>query len=347
MIKIAFQTKSPLCQIDKTEDATSIRNSIIRVKKQKVFIRNKHGARMPLSVPIYTGNGFRGMLRRETMAVMLEALAKNVKDDEKLLGSPEDYHLMNSGGGNLYQEQSFDIEDEVRRLNPQISLFGASLAIKGKIRVSNFIPFEKNLDDEVYYQFYESEKGNVFSSILANTTVVVRDGILDRDKNSQYLTQEQIQEWLEKSDANIKARAKDRNSEEEEEDDKKTKTKKQTIRGVIDREYVAVGIDFFGGISEREKLTEVEKGLLILGLEKAILNNLGSTSANDFGKVEYKITIDEDSSIITEVNEYGACTISKRNYSKEMKKCIEETKDFLSNISKENFEMTNILMKKT
>ena len=197
MINISFQTKSPLCQIDKTEDATSIKNPIIKVKKQKVFVENKHGQKKALSVPIYTGNGFRGMLRRETMAVMLEALAKNSKDGEKLIATPEDYHLMNSGGGNLYQEQPFDVEDKVRELNPQISLFGASLAIKGKLRVSNFVPFEKDKNGEVFYQFYESKDGEVFSSILADTTIVVRDGILDRDKNSQYLTHGQIREWLE------------------------------------------------------------------------------------------------------------------------------------------------------
>ncbi len=341
MINISFQTKSPLCQIDKSEDATSVKNSIIRVKKQKVFVENKHGQKKPLSVPIYTGNGFRGMLRRETMAVMLEALAKNTNGSEKLIATPEDYHLMNSGGGNLYQEQPFDIEDKVRELNPQVSLFGASLAIKGKLRVSNLVPFEKDENGEVFYQFHESKEGNVFSSILADTTVIVRDGILDRDRNSQYLTREQIEEWLEKSDANIKARAKDRENE-----DRNTKVKKQTIRGAIDREYVAVGVDFFGGISEREKLTNVEKGLLVLGLEKAVLNNLGSTSANDFGKVKYTIEIDKDSKLETDVDEYGKCVISNRHYSDDLKNCIKEAEAFLQNISKENFEITKILIKK-
>lgn len=341
MINISFQTKSPLCQIDKTEDDKIKNVKVIKTKKQKVFIENKHGQKKALSVPIYTGNGFRGMLRRETMAVMLEALAKNTKDSEKLIATPEDYHLMNSGGGNMYQEQPFDIEDKVRELNPQISLFGASLAIKGKLRVSNFVPFEKDDNGEVFYQFYESKEGNVFSSILADTTIIVRDGILDRDKNSQYLTHEQIEEWLEKSDENNKARAKDRENE-----DKSKKVKKETIRGMLDREYVAVGVDFFGGISEREKLTNIEKGLLILGLEKAVLNNLGSTSANDFGKVKYTIEIDKDSKLETDVDEYGKCIISSRYYSDELENCIKEAKEFLKNISKENFEITKILIKK-
>lgn len=386
MINISFQTKSPLCQIDKTEDATSVKNSIIRVKKQKVFVENKHGQRKALSVPIYTGNGFRGMLRRETMAVMLEAVVRNAenkitqateelrvalledelaetpaekedasvaiakaktnktlaeKESEKTIATPEDYHLMNAGGGNLYQEQPFDVEDSIRELNPQISIFGASLAIKGKLRVSNFIPLEKDESGEVFYQFHESSEGNAYSSILADTTVIVRDGILDRDKNSQYLTREQIEEWLVKSDANIKARAKDR-----EEKDKKTKTKKQTIRGAIDREYVAVGVDFFGGISEREKLTSIEKGLLVMGIERAILNNLGSTSANDFGKVNYTIEIDKDSKLKTEVNEYGKCEITSRYYSDELNTCISDTKEFLTEITRENLEITKILVSK-
>ena len=345
MIKISFQTKSPLCQIDKSEDATSIKNSIIRVKKQKVFVANKHGAKKALVVPIYTGNGYRGMLRRETMAVMLEALAKNTEDGEKIIATPEDYHLMNSGGGNLFQDQPFEIEDRVRELNPQISLFGASLAISGKLRVSNFVPFDKDKSGEVFYHFYESAEGYVFSSILAETTMTVRDGILDRDKNSQFLTQEQIVEWIIKSDANTLERAKERESKEDKADKKaKLKVKKQTIRGMIDKEYVAVGVDFFGGISEKVKLTKIEKGLLILGLERSILNNLGSTGANDFGKVSYTIKIDKDSSLETEVDEYGMCSVVKRTYNREISECMDAVKGFLDGIAKENFEIAKILV---
>lgn len=341
MIAISFQTRSPLCQIDKTEEDKIRKIQMIKTKKQKVFVENKHGQKKALFVPIYTGNGFRGMLRRETMAVMLEALAKNAKDGEKLIATPEDYHLMNAGGGNLYQEQPFEIEDEVRKLNPQLSLFGASLAIKGKLRVSNLVPFEKDQNDEIFYQFYESKEGEVFSSILANTTIISRDGILDRDKNSQYLTREQVKEWLEKSEENKKARTQNRNSEDDNE-----KVNKSTIRNIIEREYVAVGVDFYGGISEREKLTNIERGLLILGLEKAVLNNLGATSANDFGKVKYTIDIENDSKLETDVDEYGKCFISSRHYSDELKKCIKETEEFLQNISKENFEISRILTKK-
>lgn len=344
MINISFKTKSPLCQIDKTEDASKIKNAVIRVKKQKTFVENSFGAKKALQVPIYTANGFRGMLRRETMAVMVDAYAKRVKDGEKIIATPEDYHLMNAGGGNMYQEQSFDVVDEVRRLNPQISLFGASLAIEGKLKISNFIPIEENEDGEDYYQFFETENGNVYSSILADTTVIIKDGILDRDKNSQYMTREQMLEWYEKSDANIKARASARNNDDSVKD---KKVKKISMRGAIDREYVAIGVDFFGSISTKEDLTNIEKGLLIKGLERAILNNLGATSANDFGKVEYTIELDEESVLETSVDKYGKCIISKKKYSKNIEVCIKAVEDFLDNVGKENFEITKILKKKS
>jgi len=332
MINISFQTKSPLCQISTSEDTS------IKIKKQKVLVENKHGRKTSLYVPIYTGNGFRGMLRRETMAVMLEAYAKNSKSGEKIMASPEDYHLMNAGGGNAYPNQPFNVEDKVRELNPQISLFGASLAVKGKIRVSNFVPFEKNENSDVFYQFYESQEGHVFSSIIGESKIVVRDGILDRNQNSQYLTREQIEDWLEKNDTNTKERAKDRESDEK-------NTKKKTMRGLVTREYVAVGVDFFGGISEIEKLTIIEKGLLVLGLERAILNNLGAVSSNDFGKVKYTIEIDKDSKLETDINKYGQCTISSRYYSEELEKCLKETQKFLKNISKETFDIAKLLIK--
>jgi len=341
MINISFETKSPLCQIDKTENASSIKNAMIKVKRQKTFVENRYGVKKPLQVPIYTGNGYRGMLRRETMAVMLEAYAKKAKEGENIIATPEDYHLMNAGGGSMYQEQPFDVVDEVRKLNPQLSLFGASLAIEGKLKISNFVPFKENEDGEKYYQFFETENGNLYSSILSDTTIVTKDGILDRDKNSQFLTREQIEEWYEKSDANIRARKLARDNDTATSNNKKVK--KISMRGAIDREYVAVGVNFFGSISTKENLTDIEKGLLIKGLEKAILNNLGATSANDFGKVEYHIRLDDKSIIETSVDKYGKCIISNRKYSEDIELCVKAVEDFLDNISKENFEISKIL----
>lgn len=342
MINIKFTTMSPLAQIDKSEAASLIKNSTIKVKTQKTFVENSSGAKKILFTPIYTGNGYRGMLRRETMAVMLEALAKNTKDGEKLIASPEDYHLVNAGGGNLYQSQPHDVEKKVRLLNPQISLFGASLAIEGKLKVANFIPYEELDNGEYGHVFTENSEGKVYSSILANSTIIVKDGILDGDKNSQYLTREQITQWINSTSENAKARASARNSE----DKKDEKVKKTSMRGAVDREYVAVGVDFFGSITVKAELTNIEKGLLLKGLERSILNNLGSTSSNDFGKVEYIIEIEEESILETSVDKYGKCIISNKKYSSEVDKYINETDEFLKNITTENFAITNILVKK-
>ena len=341
-LNVKFTTVQPLCQIHDSQPADARNPSRILLKRQKVMGVTKLGAKLAFNSPYYTGNGFRGMLRREMLNIMLNNFIKNDGDTSKI--SAVSFHLMNAGGGNNFQSQAFKIEDKVRELNPLISLFGTSLAIEGKLNISNLVPYDIDENGEKYHPYIELEndKGNPFllSSIVGVSKAIKQDGIIDRDKNSSFLTKETIIQWIEDNLENIKKRNANRENKNSD-----TKVKKTGIKGVFEREYVAIGVDFYGSITNRNKfsLTDIEKGLLIKSLEQAVLNNLGSTEANDFGKVEYSITIDEDSKLETSVNEYNECIISKRAYSKKTQSYIEQADEFLKNISIENLLIENVL----
>jgi len=342
-LNVKFTTVQPLCQIHGSKDADKISNSKILLKRQKVIETTSLGAKLAFNSPYYTGNGFRGMLRREMLNIMLSSFVKNGGDVSKI--SADSFHLMNAGGGNNFQTQSFDIEDKVREVNPLVSIFGTSLAIKGKLVTSNLVPYELDENGDKYHPFIEVENKDtketyLVSKIVGVSTSIKQDGILDRDNNSSYLTKDTVEKWILDNLENIKERSKNR-------DDVKstTKVKKTSIKGIFDKEYVAIGVDFYGSISEKSNytLTDVEKGLLLKALEKTVLNNLGSSEASDYGKVEYVIEIDKDSKLETSVNEYNECFISKRDYSDELNSYIEKAEDFLNNIDEETFGIDKLL----
>jgi len=346
MFKIKFTTKSPLCQIDTVEEmpGDNSKELIIRVKKQKVFVNE-----YPVYVPVYTGNGFRGMLRREIFGIMLEAASKRSIQ----IASPEDFHLMNAGGGNLFNKKDLDKEIEIRNLNPLISMFGASLSIKGKLRVSNFLPYQ----EESLYTDTDGTGKNRISSLIGVSQIIAVDGILDNDERTKYLTPEQISKWIQSVEENTKKRSIERNNSKtkttvKKTDKKEEPTKKKAIKSIISKEYVAQNVDFYGSISEIEKLTDIEKGLLIMGLERIVYRNLGATQSNNYGQVEYDIKYKEnnsDSTIITSsVTKYGEIGISS-NYDididsdKKVVDYVSTAEEFLGSFGQESFDIARLL----
>jgi len=339
MVKIKFTTRSPLCQIDtsRVEDG----KSRILIKKLKVNVKNSLGQNIVAETPVYTANGFRGALRREAFAIFLEAIAKKgLKNKSGTVMSDINFHLHNAGGGNLHQTQPFEIVDEVRELNPLISLFGASLAVEGKLKVSNLIPFIIDDNGEEQYYLRETKDGNwMYSPIVGDVTLIKRDGLLIRDENSRYMTVEQIREWQEKNLENLK------NRRDARDDKTKDKVKKETIASMIDREYVCEGVDFYGNISFKSSLTDIEKGLLYKALERLSMRSLGSGASNDLGRVDYHINFDDESDYETKHDKFGDIDKMKR-YSPTVQKCFEALDDFLAKIELKNIEMDEILVRK-
>jgi len=327
MIKIIATTATELCQIRNSE------NDVINPMKQKVIVSNSKGMSTFFSTPIYSGNSFRGKLRRASLEMMME---KAVEKDINI--STLDFHLMNSGGGSNFQAQNFETVKAVRGINPLVSLFGASLAISGKLITPNLIPYRNVEDGEKEYYMHETEDGRIFSTIITNETnrdqFVTPDDLLDRRGNARFLDEEQIIEWEEEAGENQSDRARTRNSENND----GNKVKKKTIKAFLARDYVIRGVDFYTSLSPMPtcELTELEYGMLVRALERVIVSNFGSNTARDFGKMEFNIDFNDGSELETAVDAFGTAKIVKKTYKGKTKEAVALFDDWLENDFSQN-----------
>lgn len=340
MVKIKFVTATALSQIDTSVAASKTENSKIVVKKMKVLSENSKGAPSFFKNPIFTGNSMRGLFRRTALEIILnEAIKKGLSLKKGTVLDADNFHLMNCGGGNTHQTQPFDVEAKVRELNPLVSLLGASLAISGKLKTSNMIPLlvDEDNDNESYY-VGENEEGRIYSSITTTETFIKGDDLLDAKGNAKYLSDEEIKDWHARASENSQAVSKSRS------DEKATKVKKETIKSILDREFVVPGVSFYGSFRESEKLTDIEKGLIVRVFEKMVLENLGSNKSRDFGCVNYDLTYDDGSKIKTKINKYLESEIVLKDYKKETKTYIKAFDNWLENMTEENLNLTNVLV---
>ena len=339
-IDIKATTVGAFAQIEKSEkpSASGMPSKIV-CKKMRFFSENSHGVKTVLETPVITGNGFRGALRRVMTEMVLEAALKKgvTSHKSKQLISDANFHLMNAGGGNNFQSQSFNVEDRVRELNPVVSIFGASLAISGKLNTPNFIPYIEEDGKMVHPSFEVPSTGRLFSSIIAIDTFIKKDDLLDRADNSKYLEEEQLKLWQESVQENSKAVSAAR-------DDGDKKVKKESIKSLLSREYVMGGVDFYTGISESATLTSFEKGLLVLSLEKLAMKQFGSNKARSYGIFDYEIKIDKDSTFTLIVDKKTLRVENiDRNYTMKLEKDIDDAQEWLKNISEENLQLAEIM----
>ena len=137
-LKVKAVAVTPLMQIESTEkrpDAKSGHDKNVTKIKTRYVIEDDS----LVKIPIYTGNGFRGLLRRKMSEIILEeATKKGIKIDTT------NYFMMVAGGGANYQKQEFSVLQKVKELNPVISILGTSLAVPGKLIVTDLIPDYKD-----------------------------------------------------------------------------------------------------------------------------------------------------------------------------------------------------------
>ena len=126
--KIVGTTVTELCQ---TEGSGTINGvPTLSIKKKECIEDGRLG-----TYPYYSGNSFRGIMHREIASYITKRIGTML--------SPSDYHLNFAGGGSNFQDQTLDVVEKVREINPLVSVFGASLAIEGKLMVSNLEPSSK------------------------------------------------------------------------------------------------------------------------------------------------------------------------------------------------------------
>jgi len=251
---------------------------------------------------------------------------------------------MNVGGGNDFQRQLFETVDKVRDLNPVLSVFGASLAISGKIKTSNFIPYKSFVDGVPEYYAYETEDGRLFSSIEYDDNFYKMDDLLDKKGNAKLVSDDVIMAWRERAEENIKLISASRDENNDEKNSSNKKIKKETIKSQLRRKFVIRGVDFYGSFGEIEELSPVERGMIYKAIEVFVLENLGANEARNFGLVNYNIEYKDGSILETKVNEFLEPVITKKAYNDEVMSSINAFNEWLETLSEENLFISDILV---
>jgi len=320
MISISMKNVTPLCQIEGGEK----RNNVDTITTKKLTMLYED---MPVEVPIITANGFRGLLRRTASKIIFEkALEKGFKIDRS------NFHLMFAGGGNNYQSVAIEVENKIRELNPVASLFGVSLAVEGKLIVTNLVPtnplirtIEKN--DAIYS----------FSNLVKTMSFITVDDMLERTKFGRLMSKEDIAEWESFSFKNNAERKKARENDDE-------KVKKQTIKAYLQKEYVIPNTEFVGNIHKKMELTDIEYGLLIKALLEITKEQIGSTKNLGFGIMEHNFEFDSGATIISNPNERNLFVREDEvNLFEEEEKALKAFNEWLENIDAKNIEITQLL----
>ena len=131
-----------------------------------------------IEVPVYSGNAFRGQLRRIAMRDYLERIGVAQEGISTKL-----YYLLFTGGTLTSGSRYIEIGDKrtMREMCPPLSLFGTAFKDQipeGKMKVGIFKPICKELID---YTGIESDKS--FYDMLGDTFYTRRDDLKSKDFN--------------------------------------------------------------------------------------------------------------------------------------------------------------------
>ena len=323
--KVNTKTETELCQTESSSTISGV--PTLSIKKKECIEDGKIG-----SYPYYSGNSWRNILRREIASYITKKIGCNLK--------PTDFHLNFAGGGSNYQLQPIEVVKKIRELNPIASMFGASLAIEGKLMVSNLEPQNKF--------WKETKEGYRYSALKGVVTYTKKDDLLVTGSVSPYVgfvDAEDREEYLEINADIQEARANARQKE----DGDAEKIKKANIQSFNKAECIIIGANLTTYLGAKEELTPVEYGMMLKGLELMTKQQLGGLKNKGYGVVSYSITKEDESSSRTviessknEENIYNPNT--ETFYSNEEKEAIKAFEDWLENATAENLEISKILV---
>jgi len=340
---LRFKTVTPLLQIENKIDSKSKSAEINKTdtKKRPFFINATR-----VEHPIYSANGFIGLLRREVTDIVMEAaILAGIEVDKDFIS---DFHYMNAGGGTGTESQPIEVREKIKDANPVVSIFGTALLVPGKIIVHDFIPTENFMNR--YYE-WDTENGKWYKSELIGIDGIVKnDDVADYNHYARFFTIDDVTFWTEKSKENQKERkiAKEMAKNENNGDDKdKKEVKKTDIKNLMSREYVIPGTEFISYMKFKEELTDVEFGLLLKGLKNALKKQLGSIKSKGWGVVSYNITNnDEQETLVSYPKNGNLVDIAvEETYDEDESRAIAIADEWLENIKPENIKVSMFLKK--
>lgn len=324
-LRVQFTTVTPLLQIESSETKNGF-PTVTQKRKEEVYNNTV------VRYPDYSGNGFRGLLHRIVAdKVMQKALLKGIKVDAT------NFHLLSAGGGSNYQSQDLAVELKIRDLNPVASVFGLSLAVEGKLMVTDFEPTDKMYKEK-------KDKTGYYSDLIKIATYIKKDELIDgRTGYGRILSLEDLTAYNEENEIVQEQRKDARETGDE-------KVQKLGIKAYNKREYVVPGATFNGYIGAKKELTDIEKGMILVGLEAITKKQLGSTHNLGYGVVNYIISQEDGSDsqrevIVSSTNEKNIFNpLTDTRFSSEEKGYIQAFNEWLENITEENILLSNILV---
>lgn len=213
-----------------------------------------------IDIPVYSGNAFRGELRRLIMKDYLDHI--DITNEGVLANL---YYMLFTGGaltsGSRYNE--IGKKREMRKMCPPLSLFGTALGDQipeGKLKVAIFIPICQETAD---YTGIESKSS--FYDMLQDVFYTRRDDLKSKDFNINEI-----------------------------ETDTKSKKKENPTQMKYEMQCLSAGTELVGDIVI-ENDNEIEKACLKAGLERLKeYGYIGGKSATGHGKIKLDYDIDVD-----------------------------------------------------
>ena len=296
-----------------------------------------------VKIPFISASKIRGTLRRIGTEQYIDAgYENNVLTNVPMM----DVLNHNSGGSNNYSNFSFTNKKLIRTLNPFLSTFGFSLALSGKMIVSDLIP---KINIDTVNDSYELPK---FHDIVSTVDIIKFADI------EKHLTDNQIETLSEDTrmvldDSYNKNIVKWQEKEEEAQKSgkkntmpKPTPSLKSSFQSQLKKQVIMPGTTFYGSINEKasEPMNTIERGLVILSMEEMVLQPMGAGIAVGQGIMSWNIVLDSESFIRSEVDTVNNTNVSLvKQYSEEVQSWVDAAEVFLDNIHSDNIILTDAL----
>ncbi len=278
--KIVGTTVTELCQSEGSNTVNGV--PTLSIMKKECIEDGKIGR-----YPYYSGNSFRGIMHREIANYVMKRIGERL--------SPADYHLNYAGGGSNYQTQTLDVVAKIRELNPIVSVFGTSLAVEGKLMISNLEPVNK-------FWRENQETGARYSGLRDSLMYIKKDDILDGgalDKYSAIVSDDDKDDYISRNsdvqEARAIAREKVKNTGSETE-----KIQKESVKSYNKAECIIIGATLVSYVGKKSDFTQIEKGMLLKGLELMMSQQLGGIKNKGYGVMSYSV-VTEDAGSAREV----------------------------------------------
>lgn len=329
MYKLELTTVTPFLQIEESGKDFRTGAPKLFAKRKECVVDGKIGR-----YPFLSGGEYRGLKHREVADIVFaKAIEKGIKLD------PTNVHILQAGGGSNFQEQPIDVALKVRELNPIVSVYGVSLAIEGKLMVSDFEPTDKMFTEV-------KDKDILMSRLIQTQSYIKKDELLASPNTNRYGRVLSVDDLLAYQEENKDVQ--EQRKSEREDKASTTKTKKLGIQAYNIREYVIPGTKFVGYIGAKWDFTDLEKGMLLVGMERMLKRQLGSSHNVGFGVMEQSIQKVDETGMLeimsASKNEKDIFSpITELKLTAEERRCVDVFYDWLENITEENVLLSKTL----